>query len=544
MKTRFFLCFLTLWLLTPPACSPPTTQEHPQEHAHRDGGERDEPEVTSERPPELPETHNTEPQETPTESVAENTPEHTAPLTIDAICDRIAQTTCTVLFKCCQTYGLKYASEAACQTNLQQSCQSAYEREKKALAAGHMIIDKSQLARCIQATKDAGAQCHVIPSALSQDACQGIIQDKASGGEECKSQLGGVHCANNKGVCFAEPTGFPCKIWSPQGQACSKAPCAPGLFCDPQDPVPALCRAPADKGEACRVPAHCKEGLACLNKLCSDPLDEGKACDNVFQCKEGFACDISQTKCVATQKLGESCSFPLHCGRKEACQSLTTGLICQKAKQQGEACTQSKECIDDHGCISGSCQPLPQTGQTCQPTPGCRKDAYCDTTSQKCVALPKDGETCRTSKPKCATGLTCFQSSSTCKPPGQADALCQDDEECEPGVYGCQSGRCTLLPKENEPCFQDVICHKSVVCDLQKKTCVPRKKEGEECPLGFECALTLACITDTDKIKRCRSIPKEGESCTLTCADGLRCRPGIVKGRCIPGVCQGALKTP
>ncbi|TNE49400.1 MAG: hypothetical protein EP343_12035 [Deltaproteobacteria bacterium] len=457
------------------------------------------------------------------------------------VCASIARSTCPAFFACCSSYKLKYSSVEDCIQQLTTSCDTlAYKKERQALADGKVALSQEQLGLCLKALEETKSSCLLVSTIVTKRSCEGIFQDPAKVGENCNSELGGLHCGGNTGVCFPEPTGFSCKKWSPAGTACAEGPCEPGLFCDVSSSTAGVCKALSSEGQPCRAPAHCQEGLACLNEVCSKPLDGGKACDNVRQCKAGFACSLSQKLCVPTKKPGESCEFALHCGPDHVCLGLAATTVCQKGKSEGETCAQHFECAVGLQCVQQKCAQLPKEGETCA-SQGCNVGLTCDRTNNTCVKLPTQGQACLSAKPKCAADLVCIQGS--CQPPGQNGAACGDDEECEPGRLGCGSGgKCEPLPTLGQPCFRDVLCERSVVCDLQSKRCVERKKEGELCPFGFECELSLSCVTQADQSKKCVALPKEGERCSTSCSTGLQCRPGVLPGKCIPAICNGTLQ--
>jgi hypothetical protein len=369
----------------------------------------------------------------------------------------------------------------------------------------------------VNTLKQAASSCRVAPGALSTLHCKGIVQDKATIGEVCKSGVGGLHCAENKGVCFPEPTGVVCKAWSGAGTLCRKGPCLPSLYCDTDAPGGALCRAFSGKGGSCRVPAHCQTGLACLAGTCQEPKAGGSSCDNLWQCASGFACDITQKACIPTVNKGAACRFAMHCGRESVCDGLASGLRCTSPHAPGDACKNDKECGTSSACVSGRCE-----------------------------ALPGVGKSCRTTKPRCVPSAICVGEgqTATCQPFRKKGESCTDDEQCEPGVLACTNGTCQPLPGVGETCYKEVLCAAAGFCDIPNKTCVSRKQVGEACPLGYECVLTATCVAGNDGQKRCAALPtQEGKACGGACGNGLVCLPGVIPGRCIPSICEETLTT-
>ena len=165
-------------------------------------------------------------------------------------------------------------------------------------------------------------------------------------------------------------------------------------------------------------------------------------------------------------------SNPRGCSNSNECDQ---GLICENnvcRKLPGIACSGGNQCVSNHSCIDGTCQPV-QMGQlndmcngreqlcasnllcvnnvcTAQVGGYCDKDIECASPSTGCVnnrcVQASAGMLTGSCLPNnmCNTGLVCQQTtveqitSSSCRL--QSGQICLDDDECNSGV--CMSGRC------------------------------------------------------------------------------------------------------
>lgn len=283
--------------------------------------------------------------------------------TIAELCARQAALVCANVVSCCGSVLPAAADLVACKQGVSSACIKGGTKEEAAITAGTAEIDPGGLAACEAVAAAAGQACRLGTSPTELETCSNVVFAKAPVGQDCAAGLGGARCAAGAGICFAEPTGVPCKAWGKAGEPCSQAPCGPGLLCilgvQPSDP--ALCSAPRKQGEPCPADAYCAAGLSCESKLCAPAGDVGAACGGKpSKCLPQLTCDPFSETCIPRRPVGGPCYLGGHC---------QLGLACHGVGAMGQVC-------------------LPGTPQDGSDTPG----------------LPKGGEPCTG---LCAKGLEC-----------------------------------------------------------------------------------------------------------------------------------------
>lgn len=293
--------------------------------------------------------------------------------TMAELCQRQAAIVCGPVVGCCKGVAPTAADLTTCKAALEKICLKQGSKQAQALKLGQAVIDAQRLAACEAAGKAASKACRVATEPAEIETCSGVILSVAKVGGQCATGLSGGRCAGGKGICFAEPTGTPCKAWAQQGALCSTAPCAPGLICM-QDPVPtkqAICDKPRAAGKPCVADRHCAAGLACFNKTCATALAKGAACkDSSGKCQPGLMCDPLTSTCAPQRSKGGACYIGSHCAKGLACTDVTTGLVCipgspsDGGDQPGlptlgqkctTLCTKGLKCTT--GPVPGSCLP-------------------------------------------------------------------------------------------------------------------------------------------------------------------------------------------
>jgi hypothetical protein len=133
-------------------------------------------------------------------------------------------------------------------------------------------------------------------------------------------------------------------------QCQSSLECADGLYCRGLSPLAAgTCALPAEPGQRCETPA---DPLASLTRSTDDP-------------------------------------------RHRVCNGLCLRGQCLAQVAEGGRCHASSVCANGLSCVEGQCQSaaLPQLGQACSPSPGCRDNALC--LAGTCTAPKAAGESCK-----------------------------------------------------------------------------------------------------------------------------------------------------
>jgi hypothetical protein len=289
------------------------------------------------------------------------------------LCARQAALLCADVVSCCQGVAPKAADAAACRQAVEATCVTQATKEEAALSAGTARIDAAGLAACEALTAAAGKACRLPTAAAEQETCKNVVFATASVGQDCDGTLSGARCADGAGICFAQPGSVPCKAWGTQGQACSVAPCAPGLLCiaDPSSAKPSICDAPRASGQPCPADAYCASGLACFDKLCGAALGVGGTCaGKASKCSPDLACDPFSETCQPRKTAGGSCYIARHCAAGFACSGVGTGLVCLPGTPQdgadtpglptlGQPCSTlcAKGFVCARGPLPGSCIP-------------------------------------------------------------------------------------------------------------------------------------------------------------------------------------------
>lgn len=285
----------------------------------------------------------------------------------------------------------------------------------------------------------------------------------------------------------------------PLGAACTNAwSCKEGV-CALQDltqgPCSRICVPLGGRGDACFSDNGCGDSLACVNGKCnqvrsgrvSDSCDPGHELgytnESIQGCGPALTCDDVTAKCIPRHAAGKFCSgAPVNsCGDGLECLSSTchvllpidatcetdggsgklkavcgTGLTCVNsgaesrcapwnAKQPGESCLEDAECgsISGHRCTPGpsgsTCQPVPDLGQACMPSVGCR--GYLQCIQGKCAEL-QFGDPCDES----------------------VVAFCSDS-------LICRLGKCQFRSPLGHPCKEDWHCDSDLHCGEKFDLC-------------------------------------------------------------------------
>ena len=565
-QTTLFIALVCLAVLAS-SCDCGNNKNSPESGQHMDGGgvaDKSASESTKSWPDSTVENigMDSPPSESPNESPiadagAQDQPpqeasiETSQPLTPEEICPRIANLRCKHIMACCGGVGLRFASQQACTRALTDDCEkNTFVEELRGVTQGHIALSSENMQMCEAALQQESSCSALAPEQLKK-VCRKVFDDKAlSVGDTCKSQRGGLSCAAHMGQCVSSFLGggeVVCARLAAEGEDCRNTPCQEGLHCPLHPGDTKECRAPLEQEKRCVSDHECRAGLACIEQRCTSPHKEGETCQTHRQCQPGFACHPTEEICVKAQENKSTCAFSGHCVDGLFChQQRLQGSLCLAASKEGAFCQQTEDCLTPglFYCHKQVCTKRPALNASCTSESGCQAPYQCDATTSTCQSLPTDGDHCRQASPACALGLTCLQESGTprCRPLKTLQQACAVDEECAAGLY-CKSKQCASLPSARETCYIG-SCASGHYCEATSNTCKVHASTGGDCPIGNECPTTLACLPDTNGLRKCTTLPKQGERCRQRCQAGLLCRPSPLAGTCKPSLCQGFLLTP
>ena len=265
----------------------------------------------------------------------------------------------------------------------------------------------------------------------------------------------------------------------------------------------------------------------------------------------GNACYAAIEPAVA---VNARCETDQHCRDiNQRCIGLGCERTCQTVGLEGQPCIPGAtagtgSCLGGLLCdATAQCSKGGTTGAECLgATLPCNADNFCDTVSDKCVALPTTGQPCRFGFPQCAEASYC--AALNCADRLQAGAVCVSSNQCVIGT-SCRAGTCQAQAAEGAACVVSSDCATSLSCDNVSLTCQRLKRAffEEACSSSSVCYGGLACRN----LKPARSgaagtagvcgISVAGDSCfsSTGCAPGTFCNlPVPPTGE--PGTCNGS----
>lgn len=219
----------------------------------------------------------------------------------------------------------------------------------------------------------------------------------------------------------------------------------------------------------CKGQAYCKSGATCPGK-CAPLESAGGDCQSDEQCQDGLACDTTTKKCVKPAAKGQACKGgtepdcapPLIClgnndskGQTGVCMDWHNVLV-SKAGQSCDPlnfkwCENAVPCVVQSvgtgGTLVASCGQKVAAGAACKASvpDQCPTGQYCKLGAQSisgtCTPLPTSGQPCAgSSTDQCAAYLRCDPATTTCKPLQRLGEACTGDMFCYSGH--CASGGC------------------------------------------------------------------------------------------------------
>lgn len=341
-----------------------------------------------------------------------------------------------------------------------------------------------------------------------------------------------------------------------------------------------------EKGKQCSEEEEdetelCNDDLGCVYGKCGlyvegSPCSKYGYCDNNYKDEKNLRCNRTENKCHeysgeggACTYDGYECEYGLFCNAKD---STTPGVCVKNPTKAGDECGfKYTSCPGDLECYKGVCTERPTTvGAECDSSklPCVGNNLICNSTDNKCAALPDIGEECLDSYFHCAGGLVCNYLDNKCA------AIPKENETCINGMCSegliCNStdNKCAAIPKEGETCINgrcaaglycnsvsgkcanypvageeclnsDIKCAAYHYCDSATNKCVEYPGVGEECYEDSYCGPELVCARDYDTEKRiCRNNGEKGCYCDRDrpCNEGLLCnswRNMCVEGECV-----------
>jgi hypothetical protein len=422
-----------------------------------------------------------------------------------------------------------------------QSCLDAVA----AVEAGALEFHAEAAQGCLD---DVAAQdCSVAPGGFPGPLCPQVFQGKLALGDECSGYLvdSGVYDECGAGYCKRPATGpfgqftcsGTCTGYLGLGEDCSyesESACGPELSCwngkcasfgqegddcetNPCD-APFICSSSSPKtckklgavGASCGLSAECEPPAICYQNKCTLDQDENEPCEGDASCRAGLYChqgtDVESTTCRVPNQPGDTCESGDECILGYAC-TLVSQSVCEKAygaKDEPcgvDGCVSGLWCDGSQSDSHGACVPVRGNGGGCVDHDSCDDGLYCMSDS-KCHAPGKKDDPCAVSTGQtCEAGLYCDRQSKTCLEPRAEGEPCNPmtpAESCEVGTYcACLDTACPSAYSEAPD---------------TKYLCVPRKADGEDCSLSFEC-LGKYCV-DLNFPRKCASEPVFASECS------------------------------
>jgi hypothetical protein len=208
----------------------------------------------------------------------------------------------------------------------------------------------------------------------------------------------------------------------PAGAPCyATRECLPDHFCTASDTsCPGFCQAYRLLGQPCGAGEYCQP-----NTFCDDPSGLGGICQSSIS-GEGQVCGPAPDP--PFQFL--TCESNLYCNQALARCERRVGAF-QPCPDQDDACPAR------HRCMGGSCLPLAEVGEPCQPG-GCEALSYCGA-GALCVESPRRGMACGI--PVAGDPSRCIDSwcnvgvgtDGTCQPYKYAGPVTSPGDTCDPG---------------------------------------------------------------------------------------------------------------
>ncbi|MGC4119017.1 MAG: hypothetical protein QM765_31510 [Myxococcales bacterium] len=216
-------------------------------------------------------------------------------------------------------------------------------------------------------------------------------------------------------------------------------------FRQPSSPCNHYFQGTIPEGGDCQIDWECLDGLRC-SKTCSEACCKGKCAPNPGE---------------IVQAGGECGLYTQLCAWGTFCRSESPKKHCRAEVAAGASCTFKDVCVAGYLCTAtetaaGTCTKKPKAGESCLTidvgmgvTQGrCAVDAYCDKTSNKCLARKAPGASCAEGHDEQCQGYgQCVGTPAKCVAAPKAGESCGATDQPSCLLYlDCVNGTCGFKP--------------------------------------------------------------------------------------------------
>lgn len=221
-------------------------------------------------------------------------PETPAPLSLDNVCERLADATCTPAFSsCCSTKGFKYDAPG-CRLAVMTGCNA----QVKLIKDGKGSFAEAAFPACVAGVNHLADKCTVpiLDFLKSYAPCEQLLNgsrapgDSCGSDDECKVPAGGFPNCNSMGRC--ESTSIVGKDAPCMYAGSTRAICDYGLACNFTSSTGGTCGTAKAIGATCNNNLECGFGNYCERGFigsgkCAAGLAAGAGCGENGQCASG-----------------------------------------------------------------------------------------------------------------------------------------------------------------------------------------------------------------------------------------------------------------
>lgn len=452
--------------------------------------------------------------------------------------------------------------ESSCATKIyeldpdEDSCAAGGEslRWAEALAesvtAGRLSVDWAKARQCTAEARALRASMSPIAlatsaewAALMNGTCASFYAPLVETNGACRYLW---DCKNETDFCtqdapYGDEEGFTCKPRAIVGEQCDgqfrlcqkDLVCASGICA--AETLPCADSDDCAPDSTCAAGACVRPGSVALGGVCSDGINCAGECVTCSQhageatstCKQLLARD-------AACETADDCAVGLGC----------TGGVCTTVPE-GADCDVEDRCDDGSSCERPvNCTPLNETDCNTN-APYCRFEAgSCRFAAGRCVVRPTSGACLPDySAGRCASGLVCVTSDTTCRPLALENQPCDSTSVTAPPCaldFVCSSGTCTTvcggaagcptgqycntsLPTPaceavaDDVCTNDAMCGTGKLCPQASYVC-SLHADATTCGADVDCSWDgSACVAGAAPQRHCAALRKSGEVALAQC---------------------------